>query len=361
MKKAMFGVFITAVMAVVSYAETDNSDKTGPAVVFADRIKFEGIAVSHPTRHVWGCSPVVGEDGKIHLFAATFGEGFSWRTDADVSHFMADTPAGPFKLVDVVYRGERKTKGEWNHYGICNPAIKKVDGKYALFFIANSNRKAHHRFDRPSPENQSIGLMTAESVNGPWSEPKQVLAPSKDRNHWTHRSGNGVTNPAFVKYREKYYLYYKSNKHKYGVAVADKLEGPYVHHPQPVTKNKTQIEDGYAFVWKGKINLLTTDNRGIIARKGGLLWQSEDGINFGQPVRGFYPLGRMVSKSDYPRNRPVYGDWAIERPQLLLLDGEPAWFYAPSGSSLTGREYADCLVFRVLKEDQLNGKGLANE
>ena len=348
-RRLVISVLLAGNMALCAYADQSESSQL-PAneevPSFADNIKFVGIAVTREKCHIWGCSPVVGDDGKVHLFGACWDGQFNlgWRTNSRIVHYVADKPQGPFKFVEVVYKGEHKEKGQWNYAGICNPCIKKVDDKYVLLFIANSHLKFHPRkVDEPSPENHSIGMMIADSVNGPWSEPKQVLAPSK-RKHWTRNSGNGVCNPAFVKFKGKYMIYYKSNGAKYGVAIADKLEGPYIHHPEPVTKNKTVIEDGYAFVWNGKVNLVTTDNKGIIARKGGLLWQSDDGVTFSQPVRGFYPFGQMVSKKDFPKNRQVYGDWAIERPQVLMLDGRPAWFYAPSGSSLTGRDCTDCLV-----------------
>jgi hypothetical protein len=321
---------------------------------FCDRIEYVGVAVSAPDINVWGCSPIRGKDGKVHLFAARFPNPFShsWQGRSHVARYVADTPAGPFTFREVVYGGEGKEKGEWNHAGICNPCVTRVDGKVVLLFIANSCRTENRRRKGvPSVEHQVIGMMTADSVEGPWSEPLQVLAPSADPTHWTHKAGNGVCNPAFVKFRGKYHLYYKSRDAKYGVAVADALEGPYVHHPEPVTRNDKVIEDGYAFAWKGKIHLLTTDNKGTLEAGGGLLWTSDDGVTFSKPERGFYPLGRYTPRSAHPGNRPVYNNaWKVERPQVLVENGEPAWLYAPCGNSLTGREFTDCLVFRIRPE-----------
>jgi len=243
---------------------------------FADRIKYVGIAVTDPSHHVWGCSPIVDEDGKIHLFGARWKSPFDpgWRTDSHIVHFVADKPEGPFKFAEVIYRGERKEKGQWNYFGVCNPAIKKVDGKYVLLFIANSNATSRRgRKNSPAPANQSIGMMTADTLDGPWSKPRPVLTPSKDSEHWTYQAGNGVCNPAFLKFKGKYYLYYKSANAKYGVAIANKLEGPYLHHPESVTKNDKTIEDG---------------------------------INFSKPSRGFYPLEHYAPRSRYPNRRKIY-------------------------------------------------------
>jgi len=320
------------------------------AIPFCDHIQRE------PNHHVWGCSPVKGDDGRYHLFGARFGNPFktAWRSDSHIVHYVSDTPQGPFTFVEVVYRGERERKGQWNYFGVHNPTIKKVDGNYVLFFIANSNKGG-----KPVPANQSIGMMVADSPSGPWSAPRQVLKPSDDPGHWTYQSGNGVCNPAFIKGLDgRYYLYYKSAKARYGVAIADKLEGPYVHYPDPITQNDRTIEDGYAFIWDVKVYLLTTDNHGIIQPGGGLLWESKDGIHFGLPTRAYYTFDHYVSQEQYPRThgvkgRPIKSYCRIVRPQILMENGRPAWLYAPSGACQTGRVYSDCHVFKILSDEEM--------
>lgn len=37
---------------------------------FADNWQYTGIAIEEPGYTVWGTSPIVGDDGKIHLFVA---------------------------------------------------------------------------------------------------------------------------------------------------------------------------------------------------------------------------------------------------------------------------------------------------
>ena len=241
---AGYGLIAFVIVTVVSPASARSPGKSpdqGDDMALRNRIEYAGLAVTDPENHIWGASPVQGEDGKFHLFCARFHEPFDpgWRTDSHIIHCVSDTPQGPFKMVEVVYRGEPDKPGAWNHFGIHNPCIKKVDGKFVLLFIARP--KAMHP--------QTIGMMTADSVNGPWSKPVNILRPSEDPNHWTYQGS--VCNPAFVKFKDKYYLYYKSIGAKYGVAVADKLEGPYVHRPEPITNTNKTIEDGTAFIWKG--------------------------------------------------------------------------------------------------------------
>jgi hypothetical protein len=335
-------------LAARAYGATELPGKTG----FYERLEYVGVAASDPENHVWGCSPVKCEKGLYHLFGARFKTPFEpgWRTDSHIVRFVSDTPRGPFTMAEVVYRGEPDKPRAWNYFGITNPCIKKVDDKYALFFIGRPKSM------RP----QTIGMMVADSVEGPWSEPVNILRPSEDPKNWTYQSGN-VCNPAFVKFKDKYYLYYKSKNARYGVAVADKLEGPYIHHPTPITKTNKTIEDGTAFVWNGKVCLVTTDNHGAIKRGGGLLWRSEDGVDFGLPVMAYDHFDKYVTREQFPRThsvrrgRPIRikGYTKIVRPQILMEDGRPAWLYGPTGVARKGREYTDCHVFKLMTDEEV--------
>jgi hypothetical protein len=168
-----------------------------------------------------------------------------------------------------------------------------------------------------------------------------------------------VTNPAFVKFKGKYYLYYKSNGARYGVAVSEKLEGPYVHHKRHITRTNKIIEDGTAFVWDGRVCLITTDNKGTLVRGGGLLWESEDGVSFGAPSRAYYTLEKYISKEQYPHTHQVKGRigkgdrWKVVRPQILMEDGRPAWLYGPTAAYYKDRKYTNCLVFRILTDEEV--------
>ncbi|MEN8127894.1 MAG: hypothetical protein ABFR90_08850 [Planctomycetota bacterium] len=230
---------------------------------------------------------------------------------------------------------------------------------YAIFYIAN----AASGYGRGGVGSQRIGLITSKSPYGPWKKQGNdglILAPSKDPNHWTHRSGNGVCNPAFVAHPDgRFLLYFKAHPRKstvkMGVAIADKLEGPYVIHNAPVTQNKTIIEDGYAFLWNGKVNLLTTDNHGMIEPGGGILWQSDDGINFTVETasKGYHRIKAYTEKNNpfegTKRTGYYGGKPKFERPQVLMIDGNPAYLYVPAGANLAG---TDATISYVLKFDQ---------
>ncbi|MEN8126713.1 MAG: endonuclease/exonuclease/phosphatase family protein, partial [Planctomycetota bacterium] len=280
---------------LATFAIDSPEQETKQPVPFADRLEYVGIAVRDKGWDIWGSSPILGDDGKTHIFAARwptevpFNRG--WRHDSQIAHYVADSPEGPFEFSDIALKGTGEDT--WDRYGPHNPLIKKIDGKYVLLHIANAmgadkGNAAHTR-------SQRIGMAISDLLHGPWKKAGKdglILSPSDDPKHWTYRAGNGVNNPAFLHHPDgRFFLYYKSNKARMGLTIADKLEGPYIHQPNPVTDNKTTIEDGYAFMMDDDICLLTTDNHDIIKRGGGLLWRSKDGITFDpEPTAGF---GRM--------------------------------------------------------------------
>ncbi|PHN02379.1 sialate O-acetylesterase [Flavilitoribacter nigricans] len=318
------------------------------STTFADQWEFRGIAVEEAGYNIWGSSPILGDDGKVHLFVARWPCELKvdpgWRTHSEIAHYIGDSPEGPFVFSDVAIGGEiGGVKGNAPH----NPAIHKVDGGYALFYIANDGIQGH-------PANQYICLAVSESLDGPWKKAGEdgvILRPPSNPDYWNHAAGNGVNNPAFLQHPDGgFFLYFKSEKARMGLAVAENLEGPYVQLPFPVTANDRNIEDGYAFMYNGKFALLTTDNHGMIESGGGILWTSEDGIRFDHYEKGFHRINaytELEMNSVAVHYGPQDREYAkLERPQLLLKDGKPWYLYAPSGSNIYG---GDCTVSYVLR------------
>ena len=330
----------------------------------ADQWEYIGIAVEEPGYTIWGSSPILGMDGKVHLFVARWPCELNvdpgWRTHSEIAHYVGDTPEGPFVFSEVAIKGDiekeandktviptaQKVKSN-KGYAPHNPAIYKVDGLYALFYIVNDGIEEH-------PSNQYICMATSKSLNGPWEKAGEdgvVLRPSSNTDHWSHKASNGVNNPAFLKRQDGgYFLYYKSEKARMGVAIAEQLQGPYVQMPFPVTQNDRNIEDGYAFMYNDRFALLTTDNHGMIEAGGGIVWTSKDGIHFDSYEKGYHRIN-AYTKVDMDQITVIYGpknrDYAkFERPQLLLEDGKIQYMYVASGSNIYGE---DCTVSYVLK------------
>lgn len=322
----------------------------------ADDWEFIGEVINEPGWDVWGSSPIQTDDGKTHLFVARwpadvpFNRG--WRTHSQIARYSAENPEGPFKFQKVVLKGA----GEgWDAQGYHNPNIQKVGNRFVLTCIANSgkgNTKGH-------PANQRIGMWVAERISGPWKplhdgHNAPMLDVPKDPAIWCHGSSCGVNNPALLPMPDGvFHLYFKAREGnkgtRMGLAIAEKLEGPYLIQPRPVTTNDRHIEDGYAFHWRGYVCLLTTDNYGILEEGGGLLWFSKDGRQFGAPLLGFHNFVAHFFKDGLPEGRKAhYGGGKVknERPQILVIDGEPAYLFAPSGTALDGSDGTNCYLFR---------------
>lgn len=319
------------------------------AQTFADGWEYVGVAVEEPAYTIWGSSPIMDDDGRVHLFVARWPKELKvdpgWRSHSEIAHYVSDKPEGPFVFSDVALSG--RGAGHWDAFGAHNPAIHRVDSVYYLLYIANSNPN-----QPPHPANQHIGMAKSASLYGPWERVQghgRILSPPDNPDYWNHRSGNGVNNPALLQHPAGgFFLYYKTNMGIMGLAIAENVEGPYVQMPFPVTINKQAIEDGYAFVMDEKICLLTTDNHGMIEKGGGILWTSSDGIRFTEAEKGFHRAHAYIDSSRLQQAQRHYGGDIIkfERPQVLLINDKPAYMYAPSGYHFFGKDATASYVLR---------------
>lgn len=126
----------TQVQASHGVSQENLSKESQNIISMADKWKYEGIAIEEPGYHLWGSSPMWGEDGKVHIFTTRwriehqFDPG--WRSHSEIAHYVADKPEGPFQFVDVVLQGTGKDT--WDKCGIHNPAIHKVGNQYVFRF-----------------------------------------------------------------------------------------------------------------------------------------------------------------------------------------------------------------------------------
>lgn len=338
-------------LASCFWSPAGRAAEPGTGTNLADLWVYVGQVLTEPGWHLWGASPIRDDAGRVHLFVARwpvrarFDPG--WRHDSQIAHYVGERPEGPFHFVNVALAG---TGRGWDAVGMHNPCIRRVGNRYALFHIANSwegGRRGHG-------PNQRIGLRVADTLDGPWRKVANdglALAPGA----WCAGSGCGVNNPAFVQAPDgRLLLYFKAKPGptggvRMGVAVAKRLEGPWRIQPRPVTANDRTIEDGTAFVWQGRIRLLTTDNHGILERGGGLLWSSDDGLLFDpEPAHALHPLRVYLGGRAPAGARFHYGrETKFERPQMLMEQGRPAWLYAPSGTALHGEDGTGVHLLRL--------------
>ncbi len=313
---------------------------------WADRLEYIGIAVEEPGYHVWGSSPIIGPEGNTNLFVARWPTSApftpGWHTHCEIALYMSEKPEGPFTFKEIVLSGTEEDS--WDRLAPHNPTIHKVGTQYALLYIANTGEGF--------PASQRIGMVVSKNIDGPWKKVGKdglILSPPDNPSVWCHGSTVGVNNPALLSRPDgRFFLYFKAmrkgNIRRMGVAIAENLEGPYVFHDKPLTNNRTTIEDGYAFIEDRRTYLLTTDNH----NGAGLLWMSDDGITFHDPVVGFDRMEQYIPE-DIVKAATNCRDKKFERPQVLIQNGHPAYLYMPSGVNIRGGNGSCSYVFRINK------------
>ncbi len=347
-----------------------------PYSSLATSLEWVGVAIEEPGYTIWGGAPIIGEDGKTHLFCARWPEDKvdpAWRKSSEIAHYVADRPEGPFRFVDVVATGTGRNT--WDRYAPHNPEIQKFGDTYALVYIANTdyNRPPHNR-------NQSIGMMVSKSVYGPWKKVPHfdktlakaprgenridwsstgqeglLITASPDPKHWTH--GWFTVNPGVIEAGGKYQLYFKSWRTTgtaIGMAVSDHLEGPYRMGDAPLMwVDDFFIESPVPFWWDGKLCLLTSDNAGKLTGITGALalWVSEDGgMTFPRTHLqvGVDLIPRYFHAYDAAKVTRIYaGHPKIEEARILSVGGRPAYLYGSSGWAVHGGTRTATYVFRV--------------
>ena len=299
--------------------------------------------------YVWCATPILGDDGKVHVFFSRWpaerGMG-GWLNSCEIAHAVADTPESPFEYVETVLapRGE----GFWDGTSCHNPHIQKVDGQYCLFYMGNCNGKT---------DTKRIGLAIADSLYGPWKQPDAPLLLPGEDGAWDDHC---TTNPAYLRHPNgEHWLYYKSwnssefynsmhphirGNRQYGLAIAESVEGPYVkYESNPVIDysnrgDNTQFEDAFVWLEDGTFKMLARD-MGVFNHEVGLYLESADGKSWSQPKIAYLPLSEYVQEPPAPPHLHRYG--RLERPQLLMQNGKPAYLFgtAQGGKYMTASAF----------------------
>ena len=305
---------------------------------FAHRLNPLGRILELEGYYVWGTSPIVAPDGKIHVFFSRWdakkGMG-GWINSSEIAHAVSDQPQGPYSEIETVLapRGEGYFDGTTCH----NPHIQYVDGKYCLFYMGNSNGKTNTK---------RIGLATSDSLYGPWKRPDKPLLEAGPTGSWDDHC---TSNPAFLKHPNgQYWLYYKSwnteeydhpvnpairGNRKYGLAIADHLEGPYIKFSgNPIIDysklgNNRQLEDGNLFIENRRFYMIARD-MGRFDHEVGIILESEDGFRWSEPKISYFGYSHYMAQPPAPPNLKKYG--RFERPQILIQNGKPTHLFVAS-------------------------------
>ncbi len=349
-KEFISKISILSAGACLTFSEA-NAFYFGDESEFAKHLKPVGRALEMEGYYVWCNSPIEDADGKIHVFFSRWfakkGMG-GWINGSEICHAIANTAESEFKFVETIFSPRA---GYFDATTCHNPLIKKVDDKYCLFYMGNSNGKTNTK---------RIGLAFSDSLNGPWIRPDKPLLEPGQTGAWDDHC---TTNPAFVKYNGKYWLYYKSwntkeeqtstdvikGNRKYGLAIAEKLEGPYIKYKgNPVIDfsskgNNRQFED--AFVWreKNKFKMIARD-MGIFNHEDGIIMDTKNGINWSEPKIAYYGADKYIQQPPAPPNLKKYG--RFERPQILFHNDKPAYLFTASqgGKYMTSSSF----IFKIM-------------
>ena len=274
----------------------------------------------------WGMAPIYDDQGRLHIFNSAIpfkgdsGMGY-WQSKSIINHYVADSIEGPYKLVGTPFSSEERTYH--------NPQISKVGDTYVLVFLWKSVEKKSL---------QSIGMATAKSLDGPWTENPNnpIIRPTPGSPNSAHAS-----NPSFLVDREgKFRIYYKSMSkgskfREISMAIADKIDGPYVDCSEnPLISYKDierDIEDPYAFFYNDTYYMIVEDRMDVAGalsgkasestrpggNRPGLLYTSKDGIKWDRPQHSYNTVEHYFDK-ELTRS---------ERPHILWKDGEPEYLF----------------------------------
>lgn len=318
---------------------------------FCRKLQPLGRILETKDYYVWCVAPIYDKKGKVHVFYSRWlsskGMG-GWLNGSEIAHAVADKPEGPYTYLETVLAPR---PGFWDATTCHNPHIQYLYGTYYLFYMGNCNGNTNTK---------RIGLATSRSLYGPWKRSDKPLLDVGEKGGWEDHC---TTNPAFVRTPDgECRLYYKSwndsayqtekgsirGNRKYGLAVAEKPEGPYTKfYGNPVIDlsvygGNKQVEDAYVWYEDGVYKMLMRD-MGFYNHTVGLYFQSKDGLSWGQPQIGWFGLDHYVQEAPAPSYLKRYG--RLERPQLLMRKGKPAYLFNAAQGGAFGT--ASGFVFKI--------------
>jgi hypothetical protein len=218
--------------------------------------------------------------------------------------------------------------------------------------MGNSNGKT---------DTKRIGLALADSLDGPWTRPDAPLLLPGPTGAWDDHC---TTNPSLVQHPNgQYWLYYKSwntaeydagqppvrGNRKYGLAIADRLEGPYrKSSANPIIDfssrgENRQLEDAFFWHEADRFRVVSRD-MGIFGHNVGLYMESTDGLKWSEPTIAFKPVASYVEQPPAPKGLTKYG--RFERPQMLMRNGKPAYMFTTTQGG--AYETSSPFIFKIV-------------
>ena len=196
-------------------------------------------ALEIPGYFVWDCS-VIKCDGQYHMFSSRWkkelGYGWNWIFNSEVIHSVSDTPEGPYQFQNVVL--PRRDKRFFDGANTHNTCIKEYNGKFYLYYmgctcggkIPGIGDIVPLEYSYETYNRKRIGLAVADKIGGPFYRRDKPLLEPRDCSHWDCTI---TTNPAVaILPGGRTYMIYKSRRAigyplQLGVAVADRPDGEF--------------------------------------------------------------------------------------------------------------------------------------
>ena len=280
-----------------------------------------------PGWYTWCNSIIRGEDGRYHLFYVRWPKkyGFgSWLTHSETARAVSAHPAGPYRFVERVIpcRG----KFPWNQFNAHNVKIKRFGDKYYLYFIgtndgglglteqdmiATARAYFRARYWQLLRNNQRTGVAVADRLEGPWKIlDHPVVEPNGPISTVT-------VNPAIWRAPDGRYLMivkgdYPPTRFGEALAVAAAPTGPF--HILPDLAFDRYSED--VSVWSDPGRGLTygilhdRNGFGVIVSKDGLHWRD---------ARHFRAITKKIPRA----GGGFYAPTRFERPSVFFENGAP--------------------------------------
>lgn len=249
-------------------------------------------------------------------------------------------------------RGEavsRGPKGSFDERSVFTPDILVADGRYYLFYQAVPEP---YKWKTP----YVIAMSWADSPDGPWTKAPEPIVTTGQKGEWAEEpeeipvygwpvkvkgawDSHAVHDPSLIVREGKYWLYYKGAPqgiggpglgHKrrdrkwgvpiaWGVAIADKPEGPYVKSPfNPVICGGHEVK-----VWPYREGVCALVNQGP---ERNTIQYAEDGLNFYVKAHvedipraaGVYRVGNFTDTDKKPGQGITWGLSHVTKPWPYL-------------------------------------------
>lgn len=275
------------------------------------------------------CNCIIKDDeGTYHLFYARWPKSigfYSWLTHSEIARATADRPEGPYTFVETVIpsRGAEA----WNRITAHNVKVECFEGRYYLYHIGTNDggrglteaelvATAKQGYSHPNwmvlRNNQRTGVAVADRLEGPWTDlPHPVVEPGGPVSTVT-------VNPDVWRGADgRYYMIFKGDypgvRIAQALAIADRPEGPFRVQSEMVYSAR-RTEDTSAW-WDPERELHYAifhdrEGFGLITSKDGVSWRE---------ARHYRAADKRIERTDGEPIAPA----RYERPFVYTENGVP--------------------------------------